>query len=198
MRARWIRQQGHRHLVMFYSGWATETAGIERLAGDTDLLILSDYRDETFDPAWIERHDRITLVAYSMGVAVATRHLGGLRPDRAIAICGATDPRRTIGADIYDGTLAGLDRQRLARFARRAGLPQPQTPDIAALGDELCALRARPTAPPGAFDRIIAARKDRIFPADAMTAAWQGQPIDWVETGHFPFDHWQDWREITG
>ncbi|TMV94043.1 DUF452 family protein [Thioclava sp. BHET1] len=198
MQAHWIRQRGHAHLVLFYSGWATETAEIARLAGDSDLLILSDYRDETFDPVWLQRHDRVTLVAYSMGVAVAARHLGNLRPDHAIAICGSTDPRLTIGEDIYDGTIVGLDLRSLARFARRAGLPKPQAPDLAALGDELRALKTRPAASPCVFDRIIAARKDRIFPADAMTAAWQGRPIDWVDTGHFPFGHWQDWQEITG
>ncbi len=185
MRATWLRQKGHAHLILFFSGWAVSTSPILHLAGDHDLLVLGDYRDEGLPP--LPPYARITVAAYSMGVAVAARLLPRLKAHRAVAICGTPDPRDTIGPAIYDGTIAGLNQQRLMQFARRACAPLPPRPDIQALAAELRALDARRPAKAPAFDRIIAARQDRIFPASALAKAWPDRQIDWCEGGHSPF-----------
>lgn len=198
MRADWLKRQGSDQLILFFAGWAVDTTAIRHLQGDDDVLVLCDYRDEALPDALLVPYRKISVVAYSMGVAVAGRHLPDLRPHRAIAVCGSPDPRNSIGPGIYDATIAQLGTDSLARFARRAGAPVPQNPDIAALADELRGLGRRPAAQNPAFDRVIAATQDRIFPLAAMKAAWPGYRIELCEGGHTPFAQWQTWQDLTG
>jgi len=198
MRADWLQRRGSDDLILFFAGWAVGLDPIRHLQGAADVLALSDYRDETLPEALWAPYRRLTVVAYSMGVAVAARHLPRLRADRAVAICGAPDPRAVIGPAVYDGTISGLSPRSLAQFARRAGSPVPPEADIAALAAELQALASRPAAPAPAFARLLAAREDRIFPPAALEPAWPGARIDWFDGGHSPFGRWGTWQEITG
>lgn len=198
MRADWLQRRGSADLILVFAGWAVGLDPFRHLRGAADVLVLSDYRDETLPEALWAPGKRLSVVAYSMGVAVAARHLPRLRPERAVAICGAPDPRAVIGPAIYDATLAGLSPQSLAQFSRRAGAAVPPGAEIAALAAELRALARRPAAAAPAFDRILAATGDRIFPRAAMATAWPGAEIDWIAGGHSPFARWRDWQEITG
>ncbi|KQB15384.1 DUF452 family protein [Rhodobacter capsulatus] len=198
MRADWLRRRGGADLILVFAGWAVGLDPLRHLTGAADVLVLSDYRDETLPEALWASRSRLNVVAYSMGVAVAARHLPRLRHKRAVAICGAPDPRAVIGPAIYDATLAGLSPRSLDQFSRRAGATVLPGAEIAALAAELHALASRPAAPAPAFDRILAATGDRIFPRATMATAWPGAEIDWIAGGHSPFARWRDWQEITG
>lgn len=201
MRAEWLSRTGRADLLLVLGGWAVGAEPFRHLETAADVLVLSDYRVLDWRDAVTAGYDRVTLVAYSFGVAAAGAVLPQLTrpPVQLHAFCGSPfpcDARRGIAPGVLRATAEGLSEASLARFARRAGAPVP-APDIAALRDELCAVAARPPAPVPAFDRITLARRDRIFAPAALTLAWadQASRLRWTETGHTPFAGWQSWTE---
>lgn len=196
MQATWLHRQGSENLILFYAGWALDTSGLQHLASSCDVLMLHDYRDETFEPDWVAAYTFVDVIAYSMGVAVAGRHLSKHPMRSALAICGTPTPRKSIGTDIYDQTAAQLSVKSLAKFARRAGALPPSAPNIEALRMELQCLAERAVADQSAFNRIIACREDRIFTQSSITQAWPCHKITWNQGPHMPFAKWQSWQEI--
>lgn len=196
MRTEWIHRRGSDRLIVFYAGWALDHDALAALPSDCDVLRVQDYRDEALDAALLAPYAQRDVIAYSLGVAVAARQMAQLAPRSATAICGSCDPHATIGAQVYDATAAQLTPKSLAQFARRAGAPMPQSPALAALTAELTQLASRPAASTAGFTRIYAARADRIFPPAAMTQAWAGQEIRWIDGPHWPFARWHSWQEM--
>ncbi|MBJ2153044.1 pimeloyl-ACP methyl esterase BioG family protein [Paracoccus sp. IB05] len=196
MRAQWLQRSGSEDLILFYGGWAVGAAAVQHMQGGEDVLALDDYRDETLPVALLRPYRRLHVIAWSMGVAVAARHLDHLAPARATAICGAPDPCAAIGPETYDATAASLTAESLQRFARRAGAALPPHTDIDALALELQHLALREAAPAAAFTHIIAGRRDRIFPQRGMVAGWPERQITWLDCGHNPFPLWRDWSEF--
>lgn len=192
----WLHQKDSENLILFYAGWALGGGDLTHLQSDCDVLMLRDYRDECLDSAVIARYARIDVVAYSMGVAVAARQARRLHPRSALALCGAVNPRTTIGARIYDQTAEQLSPKSLAQFARRAGGIAITNPDIDALAAELGLLAQRPAEEPLFFNRVLACTGDRIFTPAAMTQAWPDHAITWINAPHMPFQHWHSWQEL--
>ena len=203
MRAEWLSRAGRADLLLVLGGWAVGAEPFRHLGTAADVLVLSDYRALDWHDAVTAGYDRVTLVAYSFGVAAAGAVLAQLPrpPVQLHAVCGSPfpcDARRGIAPGVLRATAEGLSEASLARFARRAGAPVPvPVPDIAALRDELHAVAARLPAPVPAFDRITLARRDRIFAPEALALAWEGQTsrLRWTETGHNPFAGWRHWTE---
>ncbi len=196
MQVTWLHQKGSKNLVLFYAGWALDHTDLSHLSSDCDVLMLRDYRDEGFDTALISVYSQIDVLAYSMGVAVAARQLGTLRPRTALALCGAVNPRATIGAWVYDQTADQLSPQSLKQFARRASATPSTASDIPALRTELHLLAERPAADPSGFGRVFACKGDRIFTPAAMEQAWPAPVVTWFNRPHMPFAQWQSWQEI--
>lgn len=192
----WLHQKDSENLILFYAGWALGGADLIHMHSDCDVLMLRDYRDESLDSTLIARYGCIDVVAYSMGVAVAARQARSLHPRSALALCGAVNPRATIGARIYDQTAEQLCPQSLAQFARRAGAIAVANPDIEALQAELRILAHRPADDPLRFDRVLACTGDRIFTPAAMRQAWPDHPITWIDAPHMPFQQWHSWQEL--
>ncbi|SED77305.1 pimeloyl-ACP methyl esterase BioG family protein [Rhodobacter sp. 24-YEA-8] len=196
MRAQWLQRSGSEDLILFYGGWAVGAGAVHHLHGGDDVLVLDDYRDETLPGLLLRPYRRLHVIAWSMGVAVAARHLDHLAPARATAICGAPDPRAAIGPQTYDATAASLTAESLQRFARRAGADLPEQTEPGALAQELQNLALRDAAPAAAFTHIIAGRRDRIFPQRRMAEGWPAREITWLDCGHNPFPLWRAWSEI--
>ncbi|MTH61270.1 pimeloyl-ACP methyl esterase BioG family protein [Paracoccus litorisediminis] len=203
MRQTWLRRGQDRSLILVYSGWAVGVTPFLHLIGDSDVLVLDDYRDEILPHALLAPYARVRVLAYSLGVTVAARQLAAVTPDRAVAVCGSpyiAHERYGIAPEIYARTMAEVTPAALDRFARRAGVALPAAPDVAALHEELALIARRPAASPATgdvgFDWVFAGRRDRIFTAQSMRSVWAGRQVSWLETGHNPFPIWQDWEEI--
>lgn len=157
----------------------------------------------------LEAYDRVSLLAYSFGVASAAHWLAETDPpkvDRKVAVAGTlfpADPAKGIAPDTVRATAEGglTPPATFAKFCRRAGLGGPAPPqiDIDAARAELLAIADRGSAPnPPGFDRVWLPTRDRIIPTHAQAAAWAGHPdMREVEGGHVPFrppgQSWEEW-----
>ena len=156
------------------------------LTGDQDTLIVWDYTDLTLADMPVENRS-IDLIAWSMGVWAATQTLPTEQIVSAIAINGTPTPiddERGIPSAIFDGTLATLSENGLARFRRRMcggasamanfmeHAPQRDLEDLrtelAALGNAIRTLPAKPFP----WTQAVGCTNDKIFPIAAQQAAW--------------------------
>lgn len=203
MKSQWLQRDGADELIVVFSGWALGAAPFAHLSGSADVLLLSDYRTLDFDLEPLAPYARRSLIAYSFGVAAAGHALASteLEFDRKVAACGSLHPadeRFGIPPERVRQTANNLSETSLRQFARRAGSPLPEAPDIPALQDELFAVIARGPAPNPGFDRIWLGRNDRIFAPENLETAWrdQAEGVRWLETGHNPFAAFADWRDV--
>ena len=202
MKHQWLAHTGTKDLILVFAGWALGAAPFAGLIGAQDIMLVEDYRQlDTPLPA-LAHYDRITLIAFSFGVASAAHwlHQTGVHPDRLIAVSGTLKPADAeygIAPDMIRATADQLTSDSFAKFCRRAGLqgPAPEI-DITAAQDELHAVIDRGATSDLTFDRIWIPQKDRIIPTRAQEAAWQAQS-DAVRTlpgGHVPFQPGQSWE----
>lgn len=169
-----------------------------------DILVIWDYSQLTFDWSVVASYDEICLVAWSMGVFVASVTIHEILPriTKSIAVCGTPDPiNNTLGipVEIYHGTAEGLNAGNLRKFHRRMCLDAEHYAafrevaprrDIVSLRDELYALETHTIfhAPQVCcWDMAIIGRHDRIFPPTNQVRAWRDKaPTIITEDAHLP------------
>lgn len=113
-------------LILFFNGWSASPDLFRPLAPpeETDVWICYDYRDLTFDDT-IKSYSDIHLVAWSLGVWVAEqigKQYPALPIRTATAVNGTPHPiddRYGIPPALFQGTLANLSSEGIARFTRR-------------------------------------------------------------------------------
>lgn len=203
MRRRWLSRAGTKDLILVFGGWALGATPFAGLTGDGDVLLVDDYR-RLDDPLQdLAQYDRVSLIAFSFGVASAGHWLAqtGFRPDRLIAISGTLSPAEAetgIAPDMIRATADQLTADSFDKFCRRAGLDAaPPEIDIDAARAELFAVIERGSAPRHRFDRIWIPQRDRVIPTRAQEAAWTSQQhaIQSIPTPHVPFRSGQTWSE---
>ncbi len=194
-------------LLLFFSGWGGERALFQRTfeSFEGDVMIVYDYTSMDFDSTVLQRYASVHIVAWSMGVWVAS-HLFAAQPRpanllSATAINGTMRPiddHEGIIPAVFEGTLAGLQNAEtravtLTKFRRRMcgtkegvalflALCPVRTPEE--LATELFELkRAIVTLPPPEFmwSRVIIGTNDMIFTPENQRAAWQYRGVEVVE-----------------
>lgn len=124
-----IDKQIHRpssRLILFFNGWSASPDLFRYLVPpeEADVWICYDYRDLIFDDT-IAHYSDIHLVAWSLGVWVAEqigRQYPALPIRTATAVNGTPHPiddRYGIPLALFQGTLANLSPEGIARFTRR-------------------------------------------------------------------------------
>ncbi|WP_170330611.1 pimeloyl-ACP methyl esterase BioG family protein [Ruegeria arenilitoris] len=203
MKQQWLSRSGTQEVLLVFGGWALGPGPFEDLSGDSDVLFVDDYSRLDDPLSDLAQYDRVTLIAFSFGVASSAHWLTqtGLQPDRLIAVSGTLSPADVdhgIAPDMIRATADQLSTASFAKFCRRAGLagPVPEI-DIDAARAELHAVIERGTAPDHKFDRVWIPQRDRIIPTRAQQAAWAGQPdaVREISAPHVPFAAGQSWKE---
>ncbi len=203
MKSQWLSRSGTEELLLVFGGWALGAAPFTALAGDSDVLLVDDYTHLDDPLNELAQYERVTLIAYSFGVASAAHWLAqtGVRPDRLIAVSGTlapADAERGIAPDLIRATADQLTTGSFAKFCRRAGLdgPAPEIDPDAARA-ELYAIIERGAAPELQFDRIWIPQRDRVIPTHAQEAAWATQQnvVRNIPASHVPFRSGQSWGE---
>lgn len=191
MQQQFIIHQHHSHLILFFTGWGMdETPFLHYQPKDSDLHLCYDYRSLAFDASELLRYERITLVAWSMGVWAASQVIpgSGLRMMQSIAINGTIypiDDLRGIPTQVFQGTLLGLTDVTLQKFYRRMCsdkealqlflLIAPKRP-VEELREELAAIGEQSLACPAStfhWQQALLGSHDRIFPPANQYAAWE-------------------------
>ncbi|MEP3265317.1 MAG: pimeloyl-ACP methyl esterase BioG family protein [Hyphomicrobiales bacterium] len=202
----WLKQNNEAtHVIVVFGGWAVGSDVFSSLAGASDVLFISDYRDLNDNLPDLSAYSKRTLIAWSFGIA-SYCHWQENRADifdRKIAINGTMTPvdrERGIPLLAMQKTIDTLSQNSFQVFLRRAHnakVPE-QRIDVGARKAELIAILERGDAPLQLWDRIWLSRKDRIFPLANMERAWEPQSdmIKTIDAAHVPFSFWQSWNEV--
>lgn len=194
-----------RRLVLIYAGWAMDWRPFRNLQlPGYDIMVVWDYRDLTFNWKPLMAYDEVCLVAWSMGVFVASITIHELLPriTKRVAINGTLDPvsdSKGIPEAVYHGTINALAPNTLRRFYRRMCIDAdqfegfrsnaPKRP-IADLAEELREIETNAifhVEQVREWDLAVISRHDSIFPTQNQVNAWrQLAPIQFMEASHLP------------
>lgn len=182
-----------KRLILFFAGWGMDEKPFASLVKPGyDIMLVYDYRDDTFDKSLLDGYDEICVMAWSLGVWHADRFLSEnhqLPITRCIAINGTLNPiddTEGIPERIYDMTSDLPNEAALLKFYRRICGSQsameklmPVLPerDVDDLRDELVAIRQRlkgvKVTDTSRWDEIYLSDSDQIFPFRNMNKAWE-------------------------
>ena len=184
-------------LILCLAGWSTSPELFRHLEvpEQTDLWIAYDYRtlgfEETFAP-----YKEVHLVAWSLGVWVATRLWAGKRSfTTATALNGTPFPMHdTLGIPtaIFEGTLHHISEEGMRRFNRRMCgdketfnryselSPRPLEEikeELESLYNQILPEKLESADPriSAFWDQAILSTEDKIFPATNLRNYWQGR-----------------------
>lgn len=201
-----------RRLTLFFSGWAASPVQFRHIHSESDVWVAYDYRNLVF-PSILEEYEEIHVVAWSLGVWVATQVVSGCRLASATAINGTpfpADDRWGIPRMIFRGTLEKLDEANFARFCRRMcgsrtlgkQFETLEEGRISELREELIfidrELGRREVNEHFPWTWALLSREDHIFPFDNLYSYWKhaGVPIRKLDAPHHPFHLWHSWEEL--
>lgn len=209
------KDEGNDKLLLFFNGWGASPELFARLEPDADMdyWVAYDYRGGFRMDEELSAYKEVTVVAWSLGVFVATLALAerGLPIVRAVAINGTLFPMHDalgIPPKIFLGTLGNLSEEGRKRFNRRMCgsrevlrmYEQVPSRPLDEVRDELQSLAYMATTDctcPPLWTEAIISRDDRIFPPVNMRMYWQGKcPIREMEAPHYPFYLWNRWSEV--
>lgn len=209
MKQHFIIKKGHKHLLLFFAGWGMdETPFSEIHPTDCDWMICYDYRSLEFDEAALQGYSEISLVAWSMGVWVASQIMKqhpALPITQSTAINGTLypiDELQGIAPAVFEATLQGLTEQTLLKFQRRMcgsateykvfQAIAPKRP-VEELKDELAAIQKHfLSSGPSDFQwtKVVIGKNDRIFLPENQRRAWENRAdcIEETEAAHYQYE----------
>lgn len=217
MKTTWINN-GQKNIIVYFAGWGSSPETVAHLVvpPEYDALICYDFRDLKLDFDF-SIYRQIRLVAWSMGVWVATQVMQNLPLISAVAINGTLRPcddEFGIPKAIFQGTLDNLNESNLVKFQRRiCGDRQLSeqyrqmtvSRQLLEIHQELTALYQAMQQPDLAavqWTGAIICQQDRIFPAENQQRFWQGYfaarpgAIRLLDLPHYPFHQFNDWLQL--
>ncbi|MDO4674205.1 pimeloyl-ACP methyl esterase BioG family protein [Campylobacter sp.] len=189
-------------LIVVFGGFASHPSHFSHLKSQKNVLLFFDYEDFSLEFDF-KAFENITLIAFSMGVCVASKMMRSLPLGAKIALNGTNQP-----IDRNLGIHPGIFRKNLENFslkafkksllAEREKLAQDfEFKDEAGLKKELGNLldfcqKERHLA--FEWDRVYASAHDEIFPTKAIKKSF-GAPI-FLNEPHFAFFAFDFWEEL--
>ena len=205
-------------LIVFFCGFYTDAnCFIEFDNGKNDLLFVYDYSDMENNP--LEYFDfldytKVSVIAYSYGVwALNYVYNQNLLPkiESSCALCGTfcpIDNEYGVNEKIYDLMARSLNSDTIEKFEQKMALGATSPLKIKSanrkienLSDELLNIKVVSKRTwfkkNFEFDKVVLARKDRIFPYSSQANFWAAHKhkVE-LECGHFPFFEFRDFDEI--
>lgn len=204
MQQLFINNHSSDKITLFFSGWGMdETPFKEILPDNEDYMICFDYRDLSFNESLLKSYKTIKVVAWSMGVWIASKVLATSTDSIAesIAFNGTTfpiDDEKGIPKNIYNGTLQSLSTITLDKFVRRMcggknehynhfKAHQPKR-DIKSLKEELEAIQSFYTTfgtPNFYWNKAFVGLQDLIFPYQNQLNAWRNTQKITINASHY-------------
>ena len=204
MKYKWLSRKNNQKLIVFFNGWGMDEFVVNHLqAEEYDVLMFYDYNSLTidFDLKTLGRYSEKYLVAWSMGVMIAT--LFNIDYVSKTAINGTLKPiddNYGIPKRIYNLTLRGFSPKGAEKFIKNmfdnekeASLLQIYR-DFDGQKSELDALTHYQAKEDFKYDRVIISSEDKIIPTKNQTAFWGVEPN--IKSGHAPFYHFKTWSEL--
>lgn len=207
-----LNRKQNPELILFFNGWGMDHTRFETWSsGDYDVLVLHDFANLEALPE-LSAYSRIHLVAWSLGVWVASHLLAqatfSKRLATRLAINGTLipiDATYGIAPEIFDGTIENWhDLQAREKFGLRVSgttetLSQ-RSPE--SQYDELVVMRRMISAlppPENIYTTAVIGMRDRIFPPVAQRRFWERHSSVTVLEKvmlHDPFMRIHSWEEV--
>lgn len=201
--------------ILFFSGFSGEKGVFEHLRlGGCEVVFVSDYRANDLDLSFLDSRGEITLIAWSMGVAMANRFLNQsrlnhplsqsrLKITKKIAINGTIygiDKAYGIPPLAFKKTIEGLDLQAFKKSTYGESEPRTtlsQETLVCELNNLYTTLTTTP-ATPELWDCALVSLEDRIFPARYQLRGWEGHAKRIIHTHapHFAFGEFESWGDL--
>ena len=188
MKQFFLKQQGSEDLNLFFAGFGQDERPFLKFDYNCDCAIVYDYRSLSFDESLYSSYANIKLIAWSMGVMMASLCLGNSKlvlSGGSLAINGTLegiDATYGIAPELWQATQEGLNETSLEKFYRRLCplgeaeqylKDRPQRP-LCELKSELLALYeySRHPRPDFSYDLAIVGSKDRIVAPSNQKNSW--------------------------
>ena len=202
MKYKWLNINQNNKVIVFFNGWGMDESVVHHLEfSDYDVLMFYDYNnlDTNFDFNSLDKYKNKSLIAWSMGVMVAT--MFNQKYTSATAINGTLKPIDNefgIPQRIYDLTIKGFNEKGAQRFIKsmfNENIKLPQiSRDIENQKSELSALKNYTANSNFKYNRIILSDNDKIIPTKTQIAFWEIEPN--ISSGHCPFMLFKKWEEL--
>ncbi len=201
--------QNSKELILFLSGFASHYSHYTHLQSQCNVILCYDYRDISLDID-MSQFEKVTLIAYSMGVCVASKICKDIQFHTTLAINGTNmgiDKLYGIHPILFNQTIKNfnLANFKKALFGNHISLAQNFFFDTTkSLIDELISLRnfCNETSEESGitWDKVLISKQDSIFPPQSCYNFFhlqKPQPII-IERNlvHYPFFSFQTWEEI--
>ena len=203
MKYKWLNINQNNKVIVFFNGWGMDESVVHHLEfSDYDILMFYDYNnlDTNFDFNSLDKYKNKSLIAWSMGVMVATL-FDKIEYNTTTAINGTLKPIDNdfgIPQRIYDLTIRGFNEKGAQRFIKsmfNEDIELPQiSRDIENQKSELSALKNYTANSNFKYNRIILSDNDKIIPTKNQIAFWGVESN--ISSGHCPFLLFKKWEEL--
>lgn len=183
-------------LILVFGGFASLPCHFSHLKSEKNVLLVYDYRD--FDLSLnLTKFESITLVAFSMGVAVASRLLKQEDFKSKIAINGTNfgiDKTRGIHPVIFTKSAKNFNAEHFKRalFGEGKNLELENENVLKAELEALQEFLSKvPVNEAFAWDKVFLSEGDEVFPNEALKACFD--KITPINAPHFAFFAFESW-----
>ncbi len=218
MKAVWLYKDNGQTAILFFNGWGMDEHPFAPLrSSGYDVLICYDYRktNNTSEVvSMLKGYTSIILIAWSMGVAYAQKAFQSTSEmfSKCIAINGTLcpiDDNLGIPRQTFFATLDTLSENTVSKFYKRMCrskinvdefLSNMPTRPVVEQQEELQIIAENSDClgvEESIYTDCIISKKDFIIPTENQLNFWQDIPVHQIDSFHFPFYHWKDWREIV-
>ncbi len=201
MKYKWLNKQNNSRLIIFFNGLGMDENAVKHIEVENyDVVMFYDYNNlkTDFDFSVLNNYAEKNLVAWSMGVMVATNFNFGVQ--FSVAINGTLSPidlKFGINPKIYDLTIRGFNSEKFVlnmldneEFADDIK-PNRETENQKG---ELIAIKNYSAKEGFEYSKVIISDNDKIIPTKSQCVYWNIEAN--LKSGHYPFHLFKKWSEI--
>lgn len=200
MKYKWLNKENNERLIIFFNGWGMDESVVNHLeADDFDVVMFYDYNSLDIDLSVIEGYKEKYLIAWSMGVMVAS--LFNIEYKSKTAVNGTLDPIHNefgIPERIYNLTIKGFSPIGCKKFIQNMFNEKVEdfsvNREFEEQKSELSALKGYKANKEFKYDRVFISTEDKIIPTANQVKFWEIEPN--ISGGHAPFYQFKSWSEL--
>ncbi|MDO5569836.1 MAG: DUF452 family protein [Bacteroidales bacterium] len=125
MQTVFLKNNNAENLIVFFCGWGMDIEPFKNKFDslkNSDICLCFDYQDVFLNTDVFKKYNNKTIIAWSLGVYIASLFADTINPERMIAINGTLfpiDDEKGIAKNIFFSTLDNISEENIARFQRR-------------------------------------------------------------------------------
>ncbi len=200
MNLNWLNKRNNHELIVFFNGWGMDDNAIRHLDVENfDVLTVCDYN--TLEPLPdLSMYQKKYVVAWSMGVMIATNYdIGQIS---ATAINGTPCPidiEYGINPKVYKLMELGFNENSKEKFIAKMfdtseNILNVTQRSVESQKSELTALKNYSANINYEFSRRIIANNDNIIPTKSQINYWK--TYETINGGHYIFHNYKKWKEL--